>query len=137
MYTFQFIDGVLTILKDGVVTHYQPYDPNTQQPWADAAAAEAWAKAEIKSMQGVLSRKITTLAFVRRFNIAEHAAIMAATGVDPVVRAIYERVVLAKFIDLEDPDVEQGLEYYVSKNLITEERLIEILTNPVVQGELP
>lgn len=137
MYTFQFVDGVLTISNNDVVVQNQPFDPRTQEPWADAATAEAWATEEIKNMNGSLSRKITTLAFVRRFHIEEHAGIKMLIKTDPIAEAIYDRLMMAKFIDLEDPDVEGGLQYYVSKTVITEERLIEILTNPVMEIELP
>lgn len=137
MYTFQFVDGVLSIKNGDTVVQYQPLDPRTQEPWADAATAEAWAKDVVKDMQGTLSRKITVLGFVRRFNLGEHSAILAASQTNPTVRAIYDRLMLAKFIDLDDPEVEQGLMYYVQQGLVTEERVVEIITGPVVASELP
>ncbi|BAW19124.1 hypothetical protein [Ralstonia phage RP31] len=136
-YTFTYVNGVLTIQCNGVDTVVQPFDPNTQQPWADAATAEAWATSEIKNMQGTLSRKITTLALVRRFTLAEHAGILAAAQTVPTVRAIYDRLMLAKFIDLEDPDVKAGMEFYVTQNLLTEDRVTAILSAPVTEQEQP
>jgi hypothetical protein len=138
MYTFEFVNGVLTIFKDGVAIQDQPFDPNTQEPWADEAAAQAYAVAQIKAMQGTVSRKVTPLAFMSRFTLQEHAAVLTAAQSNMLVRAVYDRLNLAKnFVDLEDPAVHDGLMLYFSESLITEERMNAILSAPVTAKEMP
>jgi hypothetical protein len=137
MYTSTYESGTITILNDGVVIAEQPFDPATQEPWVDEETAQAWAAAEIKKIQGVLKRELTPLAFTRRFTIEEHAAILTAAQTDMVARAIYDRLMMAKPVDLEDPAVAEGLAYYQSQNLITVERMEEILGAAVTEKEKP
>lgn len=137
MYTFNYEEGTVTILSDGVVIAHQPFDPLTQEPWASEEAAQAWATAEIEKMQGVLKRELTSLAFTRRFTIVEHASILTLAQSDMVARAIYDRMMMAKPVDLEDEAVAEGLAYYQSKEIITAERVEEILNAPVTEKEKP
>lgn len=138
MYTFEFVNGVLTIFMDGTAIQDQPFDPNTQEPWADEATAQAYALATIKALQGTASRKVTPLAFMRRFSLQEQAAILTAAQSNMLVRAVYDRLMMAKdYIDLEDPDVKDGLMLYFSEGLVTEERMNAIVDAPVTAKEMP
>lgn len=138
MHTFEFVNGTLTIFLDGTAIQDQPFDPNTQEPWADEATAQVYALAVIKALQGTASRKVTPLAFMRRFTIQEQAAVLTAAQTDMTVRAVYDRLMMAKdYIDLEDPDVKEGLLLYYSENLITEERMNAIIDTPVAAKEMP
>lgn len=137
MFTVNFQDGTLTIEQNGVVTHIQHRDPATGEVWVDETTARNWANEVITSMQGVLERKVSPLAYVRRFSLVEHAGILAAAKLDSTVEAVLKRTEMAKFIDLDDAEVRQGLELLAAGGLIEETRVDEIIGAHVLQHELP
>lgn len=93
-----------------------------------------------------LARHITPLAFRRRFTKAERAAVEWA-AVDKSDRPEAERQMAAalradlkdqeqaKFIDLDDPDLIEGVATLEAYGLIAEGRATEILSAPVQAGE--
>ena len=92
-------------------------------------------------------RRITVLAFRRRFTMAEKAAIEFA-AVDRADAAIEQRQqsaalrasladqAVATFIDLDDADVVAGVTALESFGLLDAKRVAEILTAPVGEGEI-
>lgn len=72
--------------------------------------------------------RITLYAFRSRFTIEEKAAIELSAVDDPLVRAVLKDFDSATYIDLSRPDVQQGVDIFVQKNLLTEPRAREILT---------
>lgn len=93
-------------------------------------------------------RRITPLAFRRRFTSAERAAIEWA-AVDRADAASSERQQaaqlrstlkdqeLASFIDLDDPDVAAGVQLLESVGLIADGRALQITDTPPRPDELP
>ena len=92
-------------------------------------------------------RRITVLAFRRRFTMAEKAAIEFA-AVDRADAAIEQRQqsaalrasltdqAAATFIDLDDSDVIAGVAALEAFGLLDAQRVAEILTAPVGEGEI-
>lgn len=108
------------------------YDPATGEFTPPAAPAEA--------------RHITPLAFRRRFTKAERAAVEWAAVDKPdrpeaerqmaaALRADLKDQEQAKFIDLDDPDLIEGVATLEAYGLIAEGRATEILSAPVQVGE--
>jgi hypothetical protein len=71
---------------------------------------------------------ITKLAFLKRLTFAERVAIETAAGTDPEVRVVKESLMAANEIRVDDPEMVAGIELYVTKGLIAEERKAEILS---------
>ncbi|WP_227472533.1 hypothetical protein [Delftia acidovorans] len=94
------------------------------------------------------SRRITPLAFRRRFTANERAAIEWA-AVDRAEAGTMERLQaaqlrstlkdqeLASFIDLDDPDVAAGVQLLESVGLIADGRALQITDTPPRPDELP
>lgn len=91
-------------------------------------------------------RHITPLAFRRRFTKAERAAVEWAAVDKPdrpeaerqmaaALRADLKDQEQAKFIDLDDPDLIEGVATLEAYGLIAEGRAAEILSAPVQSGE--
>ena len=74
-----------------------------------------------------LKSAISKLDFLKRLTFAERVAIETAASADPEIRVVKESLRLSEEIRLDDPEMVAGLELYVSKGLITEERKNEIL----------
>ena len=62
------------------------------------------------------------------FTPSEQLAVVTVTMTDPVVKLMYDRLLGAAFLTYEDPEVEQGLQLLVSKELLTPERKAEIVS---------
>ncbi len=80
---------------------------------------------------------ITKLAFRYRLTDAEYVGILTAAKTDVEVAAWVETFNMVSQVNLEDPRTASGLEMMVSKNLLTAEREVEILTTPVQDSERP
>ena len=107
------------------------YDPATKK-WA---APEGVVDTIIV---GAGVRKLSPLAYLRRFTISEEGAIRTAAKNDETLGVILARTDRATYIDLDDPDTVGGLDYIVSKGgLLTELRKLEILNAPVTAAERP
>lgn len=80
---------------------------------------------------------ITKVAFVSRFTSAEYVGIVSASNSDPTVQAWYDLLFIANNIDLQDQRTIDGVNFMVSKNLLTSDRANEILNTPAAPSEKP
>lgn len=104
--------------------------------------------AEVPREPEPVQRRITPLAFRRRFTAAERAAIEWA-AVDRADAGQQERMQaaqlrsnlkdqeLASFIDLDDPDVAAGVQLLETVGLIADGRALQITDTPPRPDELP
>lgn len=73
------------------------------------------------------SRELTNFRFLQRFSLSEMAAILTAAKTDANVEAILENFRAAvPTVNLDDPATSDGLDYLVSKGLITAQRAEKI-----------
>lgn len=73
-------------------------------------------------------RKILTrYEFRALFTIEEKAAIITAAKTDPIIEVFNTDMMAAEEINLDYPDVTQGLAYLVALNLITQQKMDDIL----------
>ncbi len=61
------------------------------------------------------------------FTFEEQLAVVTATLTDPIVKLTYDRLIGSAYFTYEDPQARQGLDLLVTKGLLTEERLTEIV----------
>lgn len=80
---------------------------------------------------------ITKLAMIERFTEDEYEGILLAAKSDVQVQGWLDRFAAATQINLDDPRTVSGMDLLVSKNLLTAEREVEILTAPVQPNEKP
>ena len=80
---------------------------------------------------------ITKLAFRYRMTDQEYVGILTAAKTDVEVAAWVETFNMVSQVNLDDPRTVSGLNIMVSKNLLTAEREVEILTAPVQPNERP
>jgi hypothetical protein len=80
---------------------------------------------------------ITKVAFISRFTPEEYVGVVAATKTDVEVQAWYDLFQAANVVDLSDPRTVAGVNSFVTKGLLTQERGNEILTAPVQDSERP
>jgi hypothetical protein len=80
---------------------------------------------------------ITKLAMIDRFTEAEYEDVLTAAKTDVQVQGWLDRFYAANQINLDDSRTVSGIDLLVSKNLLTQERGQEILTNPVQPNERP
>ena len=73
------------------------------------------------------SPAISKLDFLKRLSFAERVAIETAAETSAEIRVVKESLQLSEEIRLDDPEMIAGLELYVAKALITEERKDAIL----------
>lgn len=80
---------------------------------------------------------VTKVAMISRFTPEEYVGIVGATKTDVQVQAWYDLFQAANVVDLTDERTIAGINSLVTKNLITQVRANEILTNPVQPNERP
>jgi hypothetical protein len=80
---------------------------------------------------------ITKVAFISRFTPQEYVGVVAATKTDVEVQAWYDLFQAANVVDLSDPRTVAGVNSFVTKGLLTQERADAILTDPVQSNERP
>lgn len=80
---------------------------------------------------------ITKLAMIDRFTEAEYEGVLIAAKTDVQVQGWLDRFAAANQIDLDNDRTISGIGLLVSKELLTEQRGQEILTNPVQANERP
>ena len=74
-----------------------------------------------------ISYEITPYAFRSRFTMEEKTAIYSHADQDILIRIFLDDISSSKMIILNLPELQQGMEYLVSKEILTEERKNEIL----------
>lgn len=82
------------------------------------------------------SNKITKLAFRNRFTPAEKLSIETASSNSPAVRVLLKDLDAATFIELTRRDLKEALDILVIEDLLTEQRLSEILSTDIAQHEI-
>lgn len=80
---------------------------------------------------------ITKLSMISRFTNEEYVNILAATKTDITVEAWYSAFYAATNVNLQDDRTINGINFLVSKNLLTPERAETILTAPIQLYERP
>jgi len=65
--------------------------------------------------------------FLKRFTPQEYATIKAATSANAVIDYYWQQLILASFVDLDDPDTIGGVQALESTGLIAAGRAAEIL----------
>lgn len=97
---------------------------------------------------GPRPRRITRLAFFRRFTLDEDAAIELAAVDSPAgspaarralakSRAAARRVTLSPFVDLDDAEVRATVQGYETAGLLAAGRALAVLDAPVLETERP
>jgi len=90
------------------------------------AAIEA-TQAALTTPPAVPPRVITKLAFMNRFTMEELAAIYTAAKTEVMVEVFMDRLKLAEYVDVTDPQTRAGLQALAASGLLTEARVQEIL----------
>ena len=80
---------------------------------------------------------ITKLAMITRFTNPEYVGIVSAKKTDVTVEAWYDAFYAAANVNLQDQRCIDGVNFLVSKNLLTQARATEILTTPAKYDEIP
>jgi len=80
---------------------------------------------------------ISKVAFRFRLTDAEYVGILSAAKTDVEVAAWVETFNMVSNIDLDNQRTKNGVENLVSKNLLTQARADQILTDPVLSSERP
>lgn len=78
---------------------------------------------------------ITKVAMITRFTDAEFVGILTAAKTDVEIEGWYARFNAASTINLDDQRTKDGIGLLVSKNLLTQERAVTILTALVQPNE--
>ena len=85
----------------------------------------------------LLPNIITKVAFRFRLTDAEYVGILTAAKTDVEVAAWVETFNMVSSIDLDNQRTKDGVANLVSKNLLTQARADQILTDPVLSSERP
>lgn len=80
---------------------------------------------------------ITKIAMATRFTDEEYVGVIAAAKTDVQVEAWLTKFNMASQINLQDGRTADGMALLVSKNLLTQDRATQILTDPVQPNERP
>ena len=88
------------------------WNPQTLEFEASAAAREP-----------IISRK----AFIERFTPTEWISLVALKSTDPVVAAVFERLGMLDFVELDSAFVAQAGQHFVAQGYLTQQRLDEVL----------
>lgn len=81
--------------------------------------------------------RITYMAFLSRFTSVERGKVRAAQVRDGTVADFLMLAQAAKYIDLTDPRVTGGVAYFASVELITADRVAQILSLDIDDAERP
>lgn len=90
------------------------------------AAIEA-TQVALTTPPAVPTRVITKLAFMNRFTMEELAAIYTAAKTEVMVEVFLDKLKLAEYVDVTDPQTIAGLQALAASGLLTEARVQEIL----------
>ena len=76
--------------------------------------------------QPSIPRTITVFEFRRRFTLEEKIALELAKESDVILKIFIDDLMSAQEVDLNDPEMKAGMDYIVSKGLLSPERENEI-----------
>ena len=126
---FAYIQGVTVV---GILSEQYPieglqYDLVVEVPEGQAVeVGDYYQEGVFKShTTQVESHILTKLKFNQRFTILELASLEVNT--DPVIRVLQKRLDMADYIDVLDPETQQGVGYLAQQGYIAPERVAEIL----------
>lgn len=80
---------------------------------------------------------VSKLAMITRFTDAEYTGVLTAAKTDVEVQGWLDRFYAANTVNLQDSRTVAGINLLVSKNLLTQARATQILTDPVQPNERP
>lgn len=88
-----------------------------------------WDKINLTFVQkiNISIRILTKLQFLSKFTLQERIAIREAAKTDPIVYDILELLNLSTEVNLDDPICIQSVQYFYSVNLLSNQRVSEIL----------
>ena len=75
----------------------------------------------------IVDNTCTRLEFRQKFTLNELSAIYEARNTDIVINIFLDDLSVSEFIDMNDPDTQNGLGYLYNSGYITYERMLEIL----------
>lgn len=73
------------------------------------------------------SDTMNAITFIRRFTSPERIAIREASKSDPYVEDVWDLIQLADTINIKDPDLVSGIQYFATQDIIEDSRVEEIL----------
>lgn len=115
-----------------------PANSTSTPPPADAKQPLQFVDgAWVKVTPAATNKHVTQLAFFSRFTPTERMQVRALQLRDYVVADFMMLTTAAKYIDLDMTDVQNGLAYLVSKQVLTVERAAEVLGAPIAASERP
>jgi hypothetical protein len=86
----------------------------------------------LNKLPGSAARKLSKVAFRARFTAAEQVAIYTAAKTDVVVQIMLDDVAAVRdSVDLDYPQLGDGLQYLVSLGILTPERKEQMLANAI------
>jgi hypothetical protein len=133
------ITGNPKLYHPALAAQFAPVPDDIRPGWK--LSGDGWAPPaptpDLPTPPVVEDRRITRLAFLKRFTLEERAVITAAQQTDIVVADVMLFVTVSEYIDLNGEDAQQGLQALVAKGLIKEPRAGEILAAPVQLSERP
>lgn len=71
--------------------------------------------------------KFSSRDFLKRFTKQEQLAVVTATMSNAQVKLLWDNLLAADYIDLADPEVEEGIDYLIAQELIGADRKAEVL----------
>lgn len=81
------------------------------------------------------ARRITKLAFRNRFTSNEKVTLYTAAATNPLIKIWIDDLANSTFVDLARPDTIASVNGMALVGLITSDRAVEILTNPIQEIE--
>lgn len=84
-----------------------------------------------------LSRRITKLAFISRLTDDEHMKLISKVKEDIVVEMWYQKFKLLDYVMFSDQFIKSGLQMFIEKEILTQERADEISAMPIADSERP
>lgn len=122
---FDISDGHLYAISRSIPTNLPPGRNYVEVP----GYGDGWEWDPIaKTMQAVpVPRYILTTDFLNRFSVAEREALYTGQSTDPRIQDFLYRIPLHERVDLDSPDVTDGIDYLISVGIIDPARKSEIL----------
>lgn len=78
--------------------------------------------------------KFTSLEWLDRFTQQEQLAVVAASMTSSQVKLVYDRMLAASYVDINDPRTEAGIDALIAANLIAANRKAALLQPEEVQA---
>lgn len=119
------------IVTDIMVTEYQMiHTERIQYDVADYSLIGKLYDRELGTFTDVpvyVSNEVTKLCFRQRFTLSELTSIYNSRGDDIVIDIFLDNLAVSEYVDLNDPDTQNGIGYLYNTGHLTYERMLEIL----------